>query len=101
MRYPLSNLHYPTWDNNGGPFPSSGAPFAAGCDTSDMQKFPLVPANLNGADGAWDGTKSRSSAVDHGYTQSDFMFVDGEGNFCLIATETPYGVAGWLPCWWE
>ena len=101
MVYPLSEMIYPNWERNGAHFPAKGAPWAPGCDTSKLQKYPLVPANLAGPDGAWDGTKSRSSDVGNGHTQSDFVFVDAKGAFCMIATETPWGVGGWLPCWWQ
>lgn len=32
--------------------------------------------------------------------QSDFLFMNAEGGFCMIATETPGGMPGWLPCKW-
>ncbi|KAL8950842.1 MAG: hypothetical protein Q9222_003140 [Ikaeria aurantiellina] len=104
MAYPLSNMVF-AWPDHGHPFAGTGYPWAAGCDTSSLQKFPLVPGsitghNANGPAKPWDGSTSRSSDVGNGQEQSDFVFLDKTGKFCLIATETPLGQSGWLPCAW-
>ncbi|KAL9602511.1 MAG: hypothetical protein Q9219_001806 [cf. Caloplaca sp. 3 TL-2023] len=105
MRYPLSEMKF-AWPNHGQQYPATGSPWASGCsDTSSLQKFPLVPASITGTTegkpNAWNGQGTRSSDIGNGQTQSDFIFQDGSGNFCLIATETPLGTDGWLPCVWE
>ncbi|KAL8626752.1 hypothetical protein Q9189_007554 [Teloschistes chrysophthalmus] len=104
-RYPLSNMMY-AWPNHGSQFPASGYPWVCS-DTSALIKYPLVPASITGKDDQgvakpWDGSTARSSDVGGGQTQSDFVFLDEHsGAFCLIATETPLNMDGWLPCVWE
>ncbi len=101
MKYPLANLKY----TNGVPFPASGGPWAQGCtDTSTLQKYPLVPRAITGTfrigtAKPWDGSTTRSSVVGD-ELQSDFLFMNAEDGFCMIATETPGGTPGWLPCKW-
>ncbi len=101
MKYPLANLKY----TNGVPFPASGGPWAQGCtDTSTLQKYPLVPRAITGTfligtAKPWDGYTTRSSVVGD-ELQSDFLFMNAEGGFCVTATETPGGTPGWLPCKW-
>ncbi|KAL8677895.1 MAG: hypothetical protein Q9186_005706 [Xanthomendoza sp. 1 TL-2023] len=104
MAYPLSKITY-AWPNHGTTFAATGYPWAAGCDTGSLKKYPLVPAGITGrtSDGKanpWDGTTTRSSNVGNGHEQSDFLFLDGNNDFCLIATEMPFGTDGWLPCKW-
>ena len=41
----------------------------------------------------------RSSVVGSEF-QSDFVFMNAKGAFCMIAAETPSGMSGWLPCKW-
>lgn len=94
------------WPNHGSQFPASGYPWVCS-DTSALIKYPLVPASITGKDDQgvakpWDGSTARSSDVGGGQTQSDFVFLDEHsGAFCLIATETPLNMDGWLPCVWE
>ena len=102
MRYPLTDLEY----TNGTPFPANGDPWTQGCkDTITLQEYPLVPEPItgafpNGTAKPWDGSTTRRSSVARDQLQSKFVFMNAEGAFCMIATETPGGMPGWLPCEW-